>query len=173
MHQGANQLICVIYIMKAVIQRVSRAEVKIDGRVISEIGRGLVVFLGIEKTDDLKDAEFLAEKITKLRCFEDQRGKMNISLGEMNGELLVVSEVTLCTNLTSGRRPGFENAAQPELAERLYQDFINLLSGRNLRIKQGKFKAHMIVTIFNDGPVTFVLDSHAIKAESESQEGKV
>ncbi len=122
--------------MKAVIQRVNRAEVKIDGRVISEIGTGLVVFLGVEKTDDLKDAEFLAEKITKLRCFEDQRGKMNFSLGEAGGELLVVSEVTLCTNLSSGRRPGFENAAQPELAERLYQDFIKLLSGRNLRINR-------------------------------------
>ncbi len=155
--------------MKAVIQRVSKAEVKIDGRVISEIGKGLVIFLGIEKTDGLKDVEFLAEKITKLRCFEDQRGKMNISLGEVNGELLVVPEVTLCTNLISGRRPGFENAAQPELAESLYRDFINLLSKRNFRIKQGRFKAHLIVTIFNDGPVTFVLDSHSIKAESERE----
>ncbi len=149
----------VVFIMKAVIQRVSRAEVKIDGKVISEIGKGLVIFLGVEKTDGLKDAEFLAGKITELRCFDDQRGKMNISVREVNAELLVVSEVTLCTGLASGRRPGFENAAQPEEAKKLYHSFIKILAGRNLRVREGRFKAHMIVTIFNDGPVTFVLDS--------------
>ena len=145
--------------MKAIIQRVNNASVKVKEEHISEIGRGLVIFLGVEKGDSLREAEFLAGKIINLRCFEDKKGKMNFSTKNLNTELLVVSEVTLCIDLLNGRRPGFEKAAPAREAEKLYQDFISFLTDRGIRVKQGRFKQHMVVDISNDGPVTFILDS--------------
>ncbi len=145
--------------MKAVIQRVKEASVEVGGETFAEIGKGLVVFLGVEKGDSLKDAEFLSGKVVKLRCFEDESGRMNLSAKDIDGELLVVSEFTLCADLLRGRRPGFEPAAPPQEAEKLYRDFITLLEARGIKAKEGRFKEYMTVRIANDGPVTFILDS--------------
>ena len=145
--------------MRAVIQRVEKADVKIDGEVFSEIGKGLVILLGVEKGDTLEDVEFISRKVVELRCFENGKNKMNIALKDAGGEVLVVSEVTLCTDLAGGRRPDFEMAAPPAVAERLYQDLVNLLKSQGAIVKQGKFKIHMRVNIVNDGPVTFFLKS--------------
>jgi len=145
--------------MKAVIQRVREASVEVEKETVAKIGKGLVVFLGVEKGDSLKDAEFMAKKVAEIRCFEDERGKMNLSVKDIDGELLVVSEFTLCADLLRGRRPGFEPAALPEEAEKLYRDFITLLVARGARVKEGRFKEHMTIRIANDGPVTFILDS--------------
>ncbi len=145
--------------MKAVIQRVREASVEVEKETVAKIGKGLVVFLGVEKADSLKDAEVMAKKVAEIRCFEDERGKMNLSVKDIDGELLVVSEFTLCADLLRGRRPGFEPAAPPEEAEKLYRDFITLLVARGARAKEGRFKEHMTVRIANDGPVTFILDS--------------
>lgn len=144
--------------MKVVIQRVKEASVEVGKEVIAEIGKGLVLFLGVEKGDSLEDIEFLAGKVAELRCFEDESRKMNLSAKDIGGELLVVSEFTLCADLLRGRRPGFEPAATPEEAVKLYQDFITLLEARGVSVKEGRFKEHMTVRIANDGPVTFILN---------------
>lgn len=145
--------------MRAVIQRVKEASVEVRSESIAEIDKGLVVFLGVGKGDSLKDAKFLAQKVAEIRCFEDKRGKMNLSAKDIDAELLVVSEFTLYADLLRGRRPGFEPVASPEEAEELYRDFITLLVARGARVKEGRFKEHMTVRIANDGPVTFILDS--------------
>ncbi|MEA3329058.1 MAG: D-aminoacyl-tRNA deacylase [Candidatus Omnitrophota bacterium] len=145
--------------MKAIIQKVNNASVKVKEELISEIGRGLVVFLGVEKGDSLKEVEFLVDRAVKVRCFEDEKNKMNLSVKDIAGEILVVPEFTLCADLLRGRRPGFEKAAPFQEAEKLYRDFIVLLVSQGVKIKQGKFREHMVVDISNDGPVTFILDS--------------
>ncbi|MBI5789204.1 MAG: D-tyrosyl-tRNA(Tyr) deacylase [Candidatus Schekmanbacteria bacterium] len=145
--------------MRAVIQRVSRAQVSVDGEVIGKIGQGLVVLLGVAKGDNAKDAEYLANKIIGLRIFEDVQGKMNCSLGEIGGAVLVVSQFTLLGDCRKGRRPGFDQAASPEEANLLYQEFIAILKKRQIPTACGKFQAHMSIEIHNDGPVTFVVDS--------------
>ncbi|MBI3584787.1 MAG: D-tyrosyl-tRNA(Tyr) deacylase [Nitrospinae bacterium] len=145
--------------MIALVQRVSEASVTVDDKTVSEIGKGLVVLLGVAKGDKDEDAGYLLNKITNLRIFDDENGKMNLSLFDIKGEMLVVSQFTLLGDCRKGRRPGFEMAALSEEAERFYEKFINDVSKTGIRVKKGIFAANMLVKIFNDGPVTFILDS--------------
>ncbi|HWP45974.1 MAG TPA: D-aminoacyl-tRNA deacylase [Candidatus Limnocylindrales bacterium] len=147
--------------MKTVLQRVSQAAVRVEGKIISEIGKGLVVLVGVEQEDSEKDATYLAEKILHLRIFEDEAGKMNLSVLDVHGSLLVVSQFTLLGDCRKGRRPSFTKAAGPELARYLYEFFIEELKTGGLPVATGIFQAHMTVQIFNDGPVTFILDSRS------------
>ena len=144
--------------MKALIQRVKRASVTIDGKLYSKIGHGLLVFLGVENGDEKFNAEKLAEKIVNLRIFEDENEKMNLSLKDVNGEMLVVSQFTLCGDCKKGTRPSFDKAAVPNIANDLYEYFINNVNERNIKVKTGKFRAMMDVELVNDGPVTFWLE---------------
>jgi D-tyrosyl-tRNA(Tyr) deacylase len=145
--------------MRAVVQRVSRGRVVIDGRVNGEIGAGVVVLLGVGKEDSGEAASYLAEKVAHLRIFEDEQGKMNRSLLETGGAALVVSQFTLYGDTRRGRRPGFDRAAPPEEANRLYETFIGELRGRGVPVETGVFQAMMKVELANEGPVTILLDS--------------
>jgi D-tyrosyl-tRNA(Tyr) deacylase len=145
--------------VRVVIQRVSEARVSVGMEIIGAIGPGLCILLGIGREDRERDADFLADKIMKLRIFDDAQGKMNRSVAECGGELMVVSQFTLCGDWRKGNRPSFSDAAAPELAERLYQYFVQRLRDSNLRVATGRFHSHMQVSLVNDGPVTFVLDS--------------
>lgn len=146
--------------MKAVIQRVREAKVEVDGKTVGQIGNGILLLLGVEKGDKELDADWLAEKIGNLRIFEDQAGKMNLSVKEIEGELLAVSQFTLAGNCAKGRRPSFDSAAPPEEANRLYEYFVGKLRGLGLPVETGVFQAMMQVSLTNDGPVTFILESH-------------
>lgn len=148
--------------MKSVIQRVDRARVNIENTVISEIGRGILVFLGIEKGDMHTDADYLLEKIVNLRIFEDTEGKMNISLTDIMGDMLVVSQFTLCADCRKGRRPSFINAEEPDKAKILYKYFIDKAKERLIHVFTGEFQAMMKIELINDGPVTMLLDSRRI-----------
>ena len=145
--------------MKAVIQRVTRASVKVDGRVVGRIGAGLLVLLGVAKGDDETDGRHLVEKIRTLRIFADAEGKMNRSLTDMGGSVLLVSQFTLLGRTTNGRRPSFDEAAPPDEAKRLYEVVAAELNAQGTPVETGIFAAHMQVELLNDGPVTFVLDS--------------
>jgi D-tyrosyl-tRNA(Tyr) deacylase len=145
--------------VRAVIQRVSEARVAVDEIIVGEIGRGLCVLLGVSKEDGDADAEFLAEKIMNLRVFEDAQGKMNRSLLDTGGELLVVSQFTLYGDCRKGNRPSFADAAPAEHAERLYRYFTEQLYDAGVKVATGRFKARMKVSLVNDGPVTLILDS--------------
>jgi D-tyrosyl-tRNA(Tyr) deacylase len=145
--------------VRAVIQRVSRAEVKVAGEPVGSIGHGLCVFLGIGKDDSQTNVEHLAEKIKKLRIFEDDNGKMNLSLEDIREELLVVSQFTLYGDCRKGNRPSFSNAAAPVQAEKLYEYFVERLRDSGLTVAAGQFKARMEVTLVNDGPVTFIVEN--------------
>jgi D-tyrosyl-tRNA(Tyr) deacylase len=145
--------------MRAVAQRVTRASVEVDGVVVGEIGSGLVVLLGVAKTDTSADADFLAAKIVNLRIFSDQAGKMNRSVLESGGGLLVVSQFTLYGDCRKGRRPGFDDAAPAEAARALYERFIAAARANRARVETGVFQAHMAVSLVNDGPVTFIVES--------------
>jgi D-tyrosyl-tRNA(Tyr) deacylase len=145
--------------MKAVIQRVSSAKVEVEGKSVGAIGRGALVLLGVEKGDTELDANWLAEKIVGLRFFEDKAGKMNLSLAEIQGKLLVVSQFTLAGNCSKGRRPSFDSAAPPEIANRLYEYFVAKTRELGVPVATGIFQANMQVTLTNDGPVTFILES--------------
>jgi D-tyrosyl-tRNA(Tyr) deacylase len=145
--------------LKAVIQRVGEAEVKVDGKSVGRIGKGILVLLGVEKGDMERDVDWLAEKIPNLRIFEDQAGKMNLSVIETGGELLAVSQFTLAGNCAKGRRPSFDSAAPPDEANRLYEYFLKKLRDSGLRVETGVFQAMMRVSLVNDGPVTFILES--------------
>ncbi|NLB41651.1 MAG: D-tyrosyl-tRNA(Tyr) deacylase [Clostridiales bacterium] len=145
--------------MRAVIQRVMQASVRVAGDEVSRIHKGHLVFLGVEEGDTQQDLEYLAEKIVKLRVFEDSEGKMNLSLLDVEGELLVVSQFTLCGDSRKGRRPSFSSVAAPEIAEVFYEKFCTLASQMGVSVKKGVFGAHMDVELINDGPVTILLDS--------------
>lgn len=144
--------------MKALIQRVKKASVTINGEIYSLIGAGMLIFLGVEKTDTILNAEKLAQKVLNLRIFEDENEKMNFSIKDVSGEILVVSQFTLCADCRKGTRPGFDNAAAPEIANKLYEEFVKLLKVSDLKIETGKFRAMMDVSLVNDGPVTFWLE---------------
>lgn len=145
--------------MRAVVQRVTEADVTAQGRLTGSIGPGLVVLLGVEEGDQENDAEYLAEKITGLRIFEDEEGKMNRSLLDRGGKILAVSQFTLLGDARRGKRPSFSRAAAPQEANRLYRYFIDCVNGRGIETEEGIFQAEMLVRIYNDGPVTILLDS--------------
>ena len=145
--------------MRAVLQRVASARVEVDGKSVGEIGRGLLILLGVEQGDSADDARYLAEKSAQLRIFEDAAGKMNLSLEDVGGQILAVSQFTLLADCRKGRRPGFSRAALPEPADLLYQQFVALLRDRGLTVATGIFQAEMQVHLANDGPVTLLLDS--------------
>lgn len=144
--------------MKALIQRVKRASVSISGKLYSSINKGILIFLGVEKEDEKVNAEKLADKILKLRIFEDENDKMNLSVKDVNGELLVVSQFTLCGDCKKGTRPSFDKAASPQDAVDLYEYFIKYLKEQKIKVETGKFRAMMDVELVNDGPVTFWLE---------------
>lgn len=145
--------------MRACIQRVSEARVTVDGEVTGQIGRGLCVLLGVGAGDGESEMNWLAEKIVGLRIFEDDAGKMNRSLAEVGGAMLVVSQFTLYGDCRKGRRPSFTTAAAPELAERLYEEFVARVRSRGIEVATGKFREHMLVSFVNDGPVTLWIDT--------------
>ena len=145
--------------MRAVVQRVDYANVKVKGKVVGEIDKGVVVFLGVGDNDNNSDLEYMVDKILGLRIFEDDLGKMNLSLKDINGEILVVSQFTLYGDVRRGKRPSFTSSAKPELAERLYEDFIEKCKEEGLKVETGIFGAHMDVEIKNNGPVTILIDS--------------
>lgn len=145
--------------MRAVIQRVSQASVSVDGAVVGRIGTGLLVLLGVARGDDEAAAEYLAEKTAGLRIFEDDTGKMNRSVAEAGGSVLVVSQFTLYGDVRKGKRPSFDRAAPPEPANRLYEHFVAQLRAAGIQCETGRFQAMMDVELVNDGPVTILLDS--------------
>ena len=145
--------------MRAVVQRVKSASVKVEGELVSEIGQGLLIFLGVAHEDTATEIEYIANKVANLRIFEDEEGKMNRSLLEMGGAALVVSQFTLYGDCRKGRRPSFIKAARPELANALYEEFITALEQQNIPTQGGTFQAMMDVELVNDGPVTILLDS--------------
>ena len=145
--------------MRAVVQRVKSASVTVDGERVSEIGAGVLIFLGVAHEDTTKELEYIANKVANLRIFEDAAGKMNCSLLETGGAALVVSQFTLYGDCRKGRRPSFINAARPEVANALYEEFIAALEKRNVPTQGGTFQAMMDVQLINDGPVTILLDS--------------
>jgi D-tyrosyl-tRNA(Tyr) deacylase len=147
--------------MKAVLQRVSKASVTVDGNVVGAIDVGLVVLLGVEQGDSKKDGAFLAKKTVEMRIFPDQEGKMNRSLLEADGRLLVISQFTLIAGWKKGRRPSFIKAAPPEEGNRLYQHFVEEVRGMGVEVETGVFGAHMDVALVNDGPVTMILEYQA------------
>lgn len=145
--------------MRAVLQRVSAARVRVAGEVVGEIARGLVVLLGVGRDDDERDLTCLVDKVAGLRIFEDDSGKMNRSVGDIGGGVLVISQFTLFGDCRKGRRPGFSSAAPPELANRLYLGFVDRLRTHGIPVATGIFQADMQVELTNDGPVTLLVDS--------------
>ncbi|MGW8257504.1 MAG: D-aminoacyl-tRNA deacylase [Thermoguttaceae bacterium] len=145
--------------MKACIQRVSQAKVAVAGKTCGEIGKGMLVLLGVAVGDEQSDARQLAEKIAGLRIFDDHQGKMNLSLGDMHGAMLVVSQFTLLGDCRKGRRPSFDAAALPEKAETLYRQFVSHVAAQGIPVATGQFRQHMEVQLTNDGPVTILLDT--------------
>ena len=144
--------------MKALIQRVERASVSIDNQLFSQIGAGMLVLLGVEKGDTTENADKLAEKLVKLRIFEDENQKMNLSIVDTKGEMLVVSQFTLCGDCKKGTRPSFDKAADPKIAKELYKYFVSKLNEYNIPCQTGKFGAMMSVELINGGPVTFMVE---------------
>ncbi len=144
--------------MKGLIQRVKSASVKIDGDIFSQINNGFLILLGVEKGDSKVNADKLAEKVSKLRIFEDENDKMNLSIQDVSGEILVVSQFTLAGDCKKGTRPSFDKAELPQRANELYEYFVSKLKEYNIPTKTGKFGAMMDVELINDGPVTFMLE---------------
>jgi D-aminoacyl-tRNA deacylase len=154
-----QECVCYIIRMRAIVQRVSRCRVTVEGKVVGEIGAGLLVLLGVSKTDNETAADYLVEKIIGLRIFEDADGKMNLSVQDAGGAVLVVSQFTLYGDVRRGRRPSFDDAARPEEARRLYEYFVGKVRAARLRCETGQFQAMMEVELVNNGPVTIMLDS--------------
>lgn len=148
--------------MRAVVQRVDFAKVSVDDQEISSIGRGVLILLGVEKGDGREDADYLLDKVANLRIFEDTEGKMNLSLLEISGSMLVVSQFTLLADCRKGRRPSFGGAAEPQLARELYEYFVKEANNKIDVVKEGKFQEMMKVELINDGPVTILLDSKKV-----------
>ena len=145
--------------MRAVVQRVKEADVTVDNNITGSINKGLMVLLGVEEGDTEADALYMADKITGLRIFEDEEGKMNLSIKDVGGDILAVSQFTLLGDVRKGKRPSFSKAARPDEANRLYRHFIDLVEERDVKTQEGVFQAEMLVRIYNDGPVTILLDS--------------
>ncbi len=145
--------------MRAVVQRVTSARVRVDGRVVAEIGAGLLVFAGVEKGDGPDDVKYVAGKVRDLRVFDDAGGKMNLSVADVHGSVLAVSQFTLCGDCRSGRRPSFDDAERPAAARPVYEALVLELRSLQLQVETGEFQAHMHVELANDGPVTLLLDS--------------
>jgi len=145
--------------LKALVQRVIKASVSVEGELVGKIGRGLVVFVGVARGDTERDASYLADKVANLRVFADEAGKFNLSALQTGGEILVVSQFTLLADTRKGRRPSFERAAPPEQAEALMDFFIARVRDMGLKVETGRFQQHMLVEIHNDGPVTVMVDS--------------
>lgn len=145
--------------MRAVVQRVRHASVSVDGKQVGAIAGGVVVLLGIKADDSAREIQWLADKIIHLRIFEDQQGKMNLSLQDVGGQMLIVSQFTLYGDCRKGRRPGYSTAAPPEIAEPLYEQFVTAVRERGISAATGRFQAMMNVELNNDGPVTLLLDS--------------
>jgi D-tyrosyl-tRNA(Tyr) deacylase len=148
--------------VRSVVQRTVNSTVSVDGKEISAIGPGLTALIGVGSDDTDQDAKYLAEKMVHLRIFPDQNGKMNLSLLDIGGELMAISQFTLYGDCRKGRRPGFDQAAQPEEAKRLYEVFVDLVRAYGVAVACGQFQAHMLVSLENDGPVTMLLDSKRI-----------
>jgi len=148
--------------MRAVVQRVKEGAVDIKNKEVGRITRGLVILLGVGQNDNEEDAEYLAEKIINLRIFEDKEGKMNLSAKDINSQILVISQFTLYGDCRKGRRPSFISAALPDKAEKLYKYFIKSIKNYGLKVETGEFQAMMLVKIYNDGPVTIILDSEKL-----------
>ena len=148
--------------MRAVVQRVKRSHVEVDGKITGQIYKGLMILLGINEDDKAEDIDYMVDKITNLRIFEDDENKMNLSLLDVEGELLVVSQFTLYGDCRKGRRPSFIKAARPEKAQQLYNQFIKKIADMNVKVQSGVFQADMTVYIENDGPVTLIVDSEKI-----------
>jgi len=155
--------------MRALIQRVDGASIIVDQKEISRIDQGVLVLLGVGRNDTKEDAEYLLDKIINLRIFEDAAGKMNLSLLETGGEMLVVSQFTLWADCRKGRRPSFTNAAEPQTARSLYRYFVETARARMDRVQEGEFQAMMKVGLVNDGPVTILLDSEALRGGAQRQ----
>lgn len=145
--------------MRAVVQRVDRADVTVDGQVTGSVQKGLLVLLGVAEGDTEKDLQYMVDKVTGLRIFEDDADKMNLSVKDVGGELLVVSQFTLCGDVRKGKRPSFDKAAKPELANVYYERFVEMCRAQGLHVETGVFRAHMLVGLVNNGPVTILLDS--------------
>ncbi|WP_312353150.1 D-aminoacyl-tRNA deacylase [Aminipila sp.] len=148
--------------MRAVVQRVTEADVTVDGKVTGAIEKGFVVLLGVEETDDINDVSYIAEKVSGLRVFEDENEKMNLSLMDVGGQILAVSQFTLLGDARKGKRPSFVKAARPEKAKELYDEFVRQIKEKGIFTGEGVFQADMLVRINNDGPVTILLDSKKI-----------
>lgn len=145
--------------MRAVVQKVSSSKVTVDGEIIGKIDQGLMVLLGVTHDDTSKDVDYMVDKVTNLRIFEDEEGKMNLSLKDIGGDVLAVSQFTLYGDARRGRRPSFSDAARPEVANPLYEEFIEKVKTQGINVETGKFGAHMMVDLTNDGPVTILLES--------------
>jgi len=145
--------------LRALIQRVKEGAVYIEGKEVGKIGKGFVLLLGVGQSDTIEDLDYLVDKVVNLRVFPDEEGKMNLSLLDVGGEVLVVSQFTLYADCRKGRRPSFTDAAPPEKGKEMYELFINKLRDRGVRVETGEFGAMMLVKIYNDGPVTIMLDS--------------
>ncbi len=148
--------------MRAVIQRVREAEAEVDGEVVGKIGAGLLVLIGVGKDDVERDLEYVADKVLGLRVFEDDLGKMNLSIMDVKGEILAVSQFSLYGDCRKGRRPSFDESASPDIAEKLYNLFIEKIKDRGVRVETGRFRAIMDVHLINSGPVTILLDSRKV-----------
>jgi len=144
--------------MKLLVQRVLSADVSVNQKITGKIGRGLLVFLGVEKNDTVAQADYLAHKLVNLRIFEDNNEKMNLSVQDINGEILLISQFTLAANTSCGNRPGFDNAEKPEKAKQMYEYFIKKLEEKGISPQTGIFQADMKVRLINDGPATFWLE---------------